>query len=191
MIPEYYAHELYHYGTKGMKWGVRRFQNEDGSLKSAGKKRYSEMTTDVNDKKAAYKQAKKDFNKSYNKAYNKSIAALSPSKKHRQANDKRWDDAFEKADRLDKAKTEYKNAKNNEKLAIRDKTRELQKKASLGEKLTYNTATRKQAAKYIVKNNMTVEEATKKAKGEAWRNSAAFLAVYGGVMAAVVYKANH
>ena len=34
--------ELYHYGVKGMKWGVRRFQNEDGSLTPAGKKRYDD-----------------------------------------------------------------------------------------------------------------------------------------------------
>lgn len=34
--------ELYHWGIKGMKWGVRRFQNTDGSLTPAGKKRYSE-----------------------------------------------------------------------------------------------------------------------------------------------------
>lgn len=32
--------ELYHWGVKGMKWGVRRYQNKDGSLTSAGKKRY-------------------------------------------------------------------------------------------------------------------------------------------------------
>lgn len=31
---------LAHHGIKGQKWGVRRFQNEDGSLTSAGKKRY-------------------------------------------------------------------------------------------------------------------------------------------------------
>ena len=31
---------LYHHGIKGMKWGVRRYQNEDGSLTNAGKKRY-------------------------------------------------------------------------------------------------------------------------------------------------------
>ncbi len=31
---------LYHHGIKGMKWGVRRFQNTDGSLTSAGKQRY-------------------------------------------------------------------------------------------------------------------------------------------------------
>lgn len=31
--------ELYHHGIKGMKWGIRRFQNKDGSLTAAGKKR--------------------------------------------------------------------------------------------------------------------------------------------------------
>ena len=33
--------ELYHHGIKGQKWGVRRFQNSNGSLTTAGKKRYS------------------------------------------------------------------------------------------------------------------------------------------------------
>ena len=34
--------ELYHYGVKGMKWGVRRFQDKHGRLTSFGKNRYSE-----------------------------------------------------------------------------------------------------------------------------------------------------
>ena len=34
--------ELYHHGTKGMKWGIRRYQNADGSLTAAGKKRYND-----------------------------------------------------------------------------------------------------------------------------------------------------
>lgn len=41
-----YNAELYHYGVKGQKWGVRRYQNPDGSLTAAGKKRYAEMSPD-------------------------------------------------------------------------------------------------------------------------------------------------
>ena len=36
-----YKNELYHWGIKGMKWGVRRYQNKDGTLTAAGKKHYN------------------------------------------------------------------------------------------------------------------------------------------------------
>ena len=37
--------ELYHHGILGQKWGVRRFQNKDGSLTAAGKRRRSESVS--------------------------------------------------------------------------------------------------------------------------------------------------
>ena len=43
---------LVHYGIKGMRWGVRRFQNEDGSLTRAGKRRLANEIYKKKTKKA-------------------------------------------------------------------------------------------------------------------------------------------
>lgn len=55
-----YDYYLIHHGIKGMKWGVRRYQNPDGSLTLAGQRRL--------EKKDA-KWAKKNYGKIYKQTY--------------------------------------------------------------------------------------------------------------------------
>lgn len=54
--------ELTHWGIKGMKWGVRRYQNDDGSLTAAGKRRYAAEMQSLKEKERTLKkrQAAKD-----------------------------------------------------------------------------------------------------------------------------------
>ena len=52
-------YELYHHGILGMKWGVRRYQNKDGSLTAAGRKRYgSKEVADVDKRLTEYNNIK-------------------------------------------------------------------------------------------------------------------------------------
>lgn len=83
-----------------MKWGHRKRQEPVSDLR----RRYDSTKSD-------YKQAKKAYNKAFNTAYDKSAAAYSLNKKKRQENDKRWEDAFDKAEKANAARTAYKQAK--------------------------------------------------------------------------------
>lgn len=49
---------LAHHGIKGMKWGVRRFRNPDGSLTEAGRKRYSKQLKKTVTGSSSWKEAK-------------------------------------------------------------------------------------------------------------------------------------
>lgn len=60
MLTKKYSKELYHYGVLGQKWGIRRYQNKDGSLTSEGKKRYSE-TWSKNYKNVDYDKSPDEF----------------------------------------------------------------------------------------------------------------------------------
>lgn len=59
--------ELYHHGIKGQKWGVRRYQNYDGTLTAAGRRRLE---------RADMRYVRKNEKKAYKQAYNASKKEL-------------------------------------------------------------------------------------------------------------------
>lgn len=61
-----YQAELYHHGIKGQRWGVRRYQNADGSLTAAGKARYG-----VNEDGYLSKRGSRKFEKDQHKRLHK------------------------------------------------------------------------------------------------------------------------
>lgn len=65
------TNELYHWGIKGMKWGVRRYQNADGSLTPAGKKRYAEDDAHEDHGKTSPKSVKSMSDKDLREAINR------------------------------------------------------------------------------------------------------------------------
>lgn len=101
------SNELYHYGVKGMRWGHRKASYQNTAVRtgnSAQRQKYL-------DAKASKKAANKAYTKAFNKAYNRNFAMLSPIKKHRDANNERWNDAAEKGKKSYEADQAYKKAK--------------------------------------------------------------------------------
>ena len=97
--------ELFHHGVKGMHWGVRRYQNKDGSLTAAGRKRYSaDLKKDLNetnilDKKSIDKTIKKrdDLKQIHNDISNdEDFKKVTADKKHLEDTIDKYGKEFEK-----------------------------------------------------------------------------------------------
>ena len=102
--------ELYHWGIKGMKWGVRRYQNADGSLTPAGQKRYDEKLGKI-EAKTAKLRAKQEAKAAVQARKDKLKAAkqdLENAKKGKKSEEaaKKAEEAAKKAAEDDAAKRE-------------------------------------------------------------------------------------
>lgn len=75
--------ELYHWGIKGMRWGVRRYQNRDGSLTPAGKKRYDKLEAEM--EKLGGKSDKKKLSEMTDDELNARINRLNLEKRYSEA----------------------------------------------------------------------------------------------------------
>lgn len=91
---------LSHHGILGMKWGIRRYQNEDGTLTAAGKKRYGNAETEFSELNAA----RKEYEQSKNYYMKKTAAGLL-------YNRKATDRLNKSVKRLANAKTDLNDAK--------------------------------------------------------------------------------
>ena len=84
------AREIYHHGIKGQKWGVRRYQNPDGTLTAEGRARYFNKDGSMSDDQM------NEFQNEWNKNI---VGALQASAKKRNPNGrpestgKNWDEA--------------------------------------------------------------------------------------------------
>ena len=123
---------LYHHGVPGQKWGVRRYQNEDGTLTAEGREHYGLVgSKERNSVRAAKK---------------KSIEAYNAYRKNKSAENK---EAFKKARHEYNSKhlsylnsDEYKfQDKNAEKNFVKDLTKEYRNNMNLGEKIVADIVT--------------------------------------------------
>lgn len=116
-----YNNELYHHGIKGMRWGVRRYQNKDGTLTPAGKRRYAddpEARSAVEVAKKNVKKANADYAKATNEYNKKTLGGLVYNKEATQK-------LLDSSRKVKYAKEDLKDAKTKLKIPSKKSKREL------------------------------------------------------------------
>lgn len=196
-----YPNELMHYGIMGMKWGVRRYQNPDGTLTAAGKKRYETTNADkVRSARNKMQSAKVDLaaarqnykNKDSN--YHESYKSMENAVTNWVGKEYKRDNFSKAIDETNAAAKERKKAKSAYKSALKEYRAELKKtneglansKKNFADKYIFNSATEKYANNLLNRHpGMTVDQAKNSAYVTAGLNTVAIL---GGIALYELYK---
>lgn len=143
--------ELVHWGIKGQKWGVRRYQNTDGSLKPAGRKRYGDAPDFV--KKIKAKKVQKQRVKNLEKA-----------RKAKNEKKKAEEEALKKKEELLKsvdAKELYKNKHLLTNQELNDRLNRIDLENRLSSKIEPTKSGREKVAEYFDKTTKLVDSTSK------------------------------
>lgn len=136
--------ELYHYGILGMKWGVRRYQNKDGSLTNAGRRHY------YGDTSVARAHSK------YQEAVDNRKKAQRNWKNVKPAKDKEYRSEFEYKTKREAARIRSKNIEFKKKSKYRQKLEAQYKKLGLSDEDAQAAANRKIRAEKILAASATL-----------------------------------
>lgn len=152
--------ELYHYGILGMKWGVRRYQNKDGSLTNAGRRHYygdasvARAHSKYQEAQANRKTAKKLEKQARRKAIiptKKNLMAYGNAMRdHSIAENKEYRSEFEYKTKREAARIRAKNIEFKEKSKYRQKLEAQYKKLGLSDEDAQAAANRKIRAEKIL-----------------------------------------
>lgn len=136
--------ELYHYGVLGMKWGVRRYQNQNGSLTNAGRRHY------YGDTSVARAHSK------YQEAVDNRKKAQRNGKNVKPAKDNKYRSEFEYKTKREAARIRSKNIEFKKKSKYRQKLEAQYKKLGLSAEDAQAAANRKIRAEKILAASATL-----------------------------------
>jgi hypothetical protein len=186
--------ELMHYGVPGMKWGHRKsraelekqagtFRSSNGMKVAPSKNAYVRTMRRL----AANRGVEKLSTASY-RAMNKNHADTLTNRAEAVKGEQRIRKEAQALREYNAHIKDLKKGTGNKHLnkevrknKIDDAYEKVQTASTRMDRLIYSEGTRRKAAKYVVDNNMSVADATKKAKGDAWKTTAAFVAGYGAL----------